>query len=68
MTEPTRQELEATLKDLYEGRRVIVPHDIDHAHQMLMIASSYIRDDKHRMWSTLREMKTEVICDRTNNP
>ena len=62
------QELEATLMDLYQGRRVVVPHDIDHAHQMLMIASSYIRDDKHRMWSTLTEMKNEVICDRTNNP
>ena len=34
-------------------------HAIDHAHQMLMIASSYIRDDKHRMWSTLTEMKNE---------
>ena len=54
MIEPTRQELEATLKDLYEGRRVIVPHDIDHAHQMLMIASSYIRDDKQRMWNYLK--------------
>ena len=56
------QELEATLEDLYQGRRVVVPHDIDHAHQMLMIASSYIRDDKHRMWSTLTELKNE----RTN--
>jgi len=54
MTEPTRQELEEILKDLYEGRRVIVPHDIDHAHQMLMIASSYIRDDKQRMWNYLK--------------
>ena len=56
------QELEATLEDLYQGRRVVAPHDIDHAHHMLMIASSYIRDDKHRMWSTLTEMKNE----RTN--
>jgi hypothetical protein len=56
------QELENTLMDLYLGRRVVVPHDIDHAHQMLMIASSYIRDDKHRMWSTLTELKNE----RTN--
>jgi hypothetical protein len=54
MIEPTRQELEAKLKDLYEGRRVVVPHDIDHAHQMLMIASSYIRDDKQRMWNYLK--------------
>ena len=62
------QELEATLEDLYQGRRVVVPYDIDHAHQMLMVAGAYIQHDKNRMWSTLREMKTEVICNRTNNP
>ena len=62
------QELEATLQDLYQGRRVVAPHDIDHAHHMLMVAGAYIQHDKNRMWSTLREMKTEVICDRTNNP
>jgi len=62
------QELEATLQDLYQGRRVVVPHDIDHAHNMLMVAGAYIQHDKNRMWSTLTEMKTEVICDRTNNP
>ena len=56
------EELEEKLQDLYKGRLVIVPNDLDHAYQMLMIASSYIRDDKHRMWSTLREMKNE----RTN--
>ena len=48
------QELELLLKDLYEGRRVIVPHDIDHAHNMLMVAAAYIRDDKQRMWATLK--------------
>ena len=53
------RELEATLNDLYEGRRVVVPHDIDHAHDMLMVASAYIQDDKNRMWSTLTEMKNE---------
>ena len=60
--------LEATLEDLYQGRRVVVPHDIDHAHNMLMVAGAYIQDDKQRMWSTLTEMKTEVICNRANNP
>jgi hypothetical protein len=49
------QELEVQLKDLYEGRRVVVPHDIDHAHNMLMIACAYIRDDKQRMWATLKQ-------------
>jgi hypothetical protein len=53
------QELENTLMDLYLGRRVVVPHDIDHAHQMLMVAGAYIQHDKDRMWSTLTEMKNE---------
>ena len=56
------QELEATLMDLYQGRRVVAPHDIDHAHNMLMVAGAYIQDDKQRMWSTLTELKNE----RTN--
>jgi len=53
------QELEATLLDLYQGRRVVAPHDIDHAHHMLMVAGAYIQHDKDRMWSTLTEMKNE---------
>lgn len=56
------QELEATLQDLYQGRRVVVPHDIDHAHNMMVVAGAYIQDDKNRMWSTLTEFKNE----RTN--
>jgi hypothetical protein len=55
MTPCKYQELEATLKDLYEGRRVVVPHDIDHAHNMLMVAGAYIQDDKQRMWSILKQ-------------
>lgn len=51
--------LEATLMDLYLGRRVVVPHDIDHAHHMLMVAGAYIQHDKDRMWSTLTEMKND---------
>ena len=54
MTPCKYQELETKLQDLYQGRRVVVPHDIDHAHNMLMIAGAYIRDDKQRMWSTLK--------------
>ena len=56
------QELEATLEDLYQGRRVVAPNDIDHAHHMLMVAGAYIQHDKNRMWSTLTELKNE----RTN--
>jgi hypothetical protein len=49
------QELEATLNDLYKGRRVIVPHDLDHAYNMLKVAGAYIQDDKQRMWSILKQ-------------
>jgi len=54
------QELEATLMDLYQGRRVVVPHDIDHAHNMLMVAGAYIQQDKNRMWDILNtELKND---------
>jgi hypothetical protein len=59
------QELENTLLDLYQGRRVVVPHDIDHAHNMLMVAGAYIQHDKQRMWSTLTEMQNEPTYSRT---
>ena len=59
------QEREATLKDLYQGRRVVVPHDIDHAHHMLMVAGAYIQHDKNRMWNTLTEMKSEPTNSTT---
>jgi hypothetical protein len=49
------KQLEATLEDLYQGRRVVVPCDIDHAHNMLMVAGAYIQDDKQRMWDTLQK-------------
>lgn len=52
------EKLEEKLQDLYEGRLVIVPNDLDHAYQMLMIASSYIRDDQQRM---LNYLKTNTI-------
>jgi len=47
------EELETQLQDLYQGRRVVVPHDIDHAHNMLMVAGAYIQHDKNRMWDML---------------
>ena len=57
------QELEIQLQDLYQGRRVVVPCDIDHAHNMLMVAGAYIQHDKNRMWDTLN---TELKNERTN--
>ena len=47
------QELETQLQDLYQGRQVVVPCDIDHAHNMLMVAGAYIQHDKNRMWDML---------------
>jgi hypothetical protein len=55
MNEPTYEQLQQTLDDLYQGRKIIVPHDIDHAHNMLKLAGAYIHDDKQRMWSYLKE-------------
>ena len=54
------QELEIQLQDLYQGRRVVVPCDIDHAHNMLMVAGAYIQHDKNRMWDILNtELKND---------
>jgi len=53
------QELENTLLDLYQGRRVVVPHDIDHAHNMLMVAGAYIHHDKQHMWDALKKVNNE---------
>jgi hypothetical protein len=49
------QELEAKLQDLYEGRKVVMPHDIDHAHNMLMVAGAYIHHDKWNVWNILKK-------------
>jgi hypothetical protein len=55
MNKPSYEELRQTLDDLYQGRRVVIPHDIDHAYNMLKVAGAYIQDDKQRMWSYLKE-------------
>jgi hypothetical protein len=46
-------ELEAKLKDLQEGRLLIIPHDIDHAHQMLHVALCYIRQEQDEIIDAL---------------
>jgi len=48
MTPCKYQEFEAALEDLYQGRRVVVPHDIDHAYNMLKVAGAYIQDHRNR--------------------
>ena len=55
MTPCKYQELEATLKDLYEGQRVVIPHDIDHAHQMLHVALSWINQDQQDVLYALKK-------------
>jgi len=55
MTPCKYQELESTPKDLYEGRRVIIPHDIDHAHQMLHVAMCYINQDQQDVLDALKK-------------
>ena len=54
MTAPTYQELETRLQDLYEGKKIVIPCDIDHAYNMLKVAGAYIQDDKQRMWQYLK--------------
>jgi hypothetical protein len=46
-------ELEAKLKDLQEGRTLIIPHDIDHAHQMLHVAMCYINQARQDVMDAL---------------
>ena len=49
------QELETTLKDLHEGRRVVIPHDIDHAYQMLQVAMCWINQDQQDVLDALNK-------------
>ena len=48
-------ELEAKLKDLQEGRLLIFPHDIDHAHQMLHVALCWIKQDQQDVLYALKK-------------
>ena len=54
MNEPSYEELKQALDDLYQGRKTVVPHDIDHAYNMLKLAGAYIHDDKQRMLNYLK--------------
>ena len=49
------KELEATLQDLYEGRTLVIPADLDHAYQMMNLSMMYIRDDQQRVMSYLKQ-------------
>ena len=51
----TDQECRTKLQDLYEGRTLVIPADLDHAYQMLNLALIYIRDDRQRVMSYLKQ-------------
>jgi len=48
-------ECRTKLLDLYEGRTLIIPSDLDHAYQMLNLSLMYIRDDQQRVMSYLKQ-------------
>ena len=43
------------LQDLYEGRTLVIPADLDHAYQMMNLSMMYIRDDQQRVMSYLKQ-------------
>ncbi len=43
------------LQDLYEGRTLVIPADLDHAYQMMNISIMYIRDNHQRVMSYLKQ-------------
>jgi hypothetical protein len=51
----TDQECREKLKDLYEGRTLVIPADIDHAYQMMNLSMMYIRDNQQRIMSYLKQ-------------
>jgi len=51
----TDQECRTKLQDLYEGRTLVIPADLDHAYQILNLAMMYIRDDQQRVMSYLKQ-------------
>jgi len=51
----TDRECRTKLQDLYEGRTLVIPADLDHAYQMLNLSLMYIRDDQQRVMSYLKK-------------
>jgi hypothetical protein len=48
-------ECRTKLQDLYEGRTLVIPADLDHAYQMMNLSIMYIRDDQQRVMSYLKQ-------------
>ena len=51
----TDYECRLALDELYRGDKVVIPSSIEHARFMLMVAQTYINDDKQRMMSYLTQ-------------
>lgn len=54
MTIPyTDYECRLALDELYRGDKVVIPSSLEHAKFMLMVAQTYINEDKQRMMNYL---------------
>lgn len=42
------------LKEIERGDKVVIPTSLEHAKFMLMVAQTYINDDKQRMWADIK--------------
>ena len=51
----TDHECRLKLQEIYEGRTLVIPADLDHAYQMLNLAMVYIRDDQQRVMGYLKK-------------
>lgn len=51
----TDHECRLALDELYRGDKVVIPHDLEHAKFMLMVAQNYINDHKKRMMDYLKD-------------
>jgi hypothetical protein len=51
----TDYECRLALDELYRGDKVVIPSSLEHAKFMLMVAQTYINEDKQRMMSYLKQ-------------
>ena len=42
------------LKEIECGDKVVIPTSIEHAEFMIKVAQAYIKEDKQRMWETMK--------------
>jgi hypothetical protein len=43
------------LEEIERGERVVIPVSVEHAEFMIMVAQSYINQDKQEMWDALKK-------------